>query len=129
MPTYSYLAVREVLGSMELPGLHLAESSLPFPIMKIYTQRYKIFGLATNMGSEGEDLIHWHRQRCGKSEEAHAVIKEDFAGGKLPSEDFGENAAWWWIMIMALKLNSVMKQLALESSWANNRIDHPLGKQ
>jgi hypothetical protein len=121
-PSYRYLAIREVLGSMELPGLHLAESILPFPTLQIDTQRYKIFGLATNMDWEGGELIHWHRQRCGKSEEAHAVMKEDFAGGKLPSEDFGENAAWWWIMIMALNLNSVMKQLALESSWANKRM-------
>jgi hypothetical protein len=27
-------------------------------------------------------------------------MKEDLAGGKLPSNDFGENAAWWWIMIV-----------------------------
>jgi hypothetical protein len=30
-------------------------------------------------------------------------MKGDFAGGKLPSGDFGENAAWWWIMILAMK--------------------------
>ena len=41
----------------------------------------------------GEALIHWQRERCGKSEEAHSVMKEDFAGGKLPPDDFGENAA------------------------------------
>jgi hypothetical protein len=29
------------------------------------------------------------------SKERH---KEDLAGGTLPSGDFGENAAWWWIM-------------------------------
>jgi len=33
-------------------------------------------------------------------------MKDDLAGGKLPSEDFGENAAWWWIMILALNLNT-----------------------
>jgi len=38
-------------------------------------------------------LIHWQRECCGKSEEAHSVMKEDFAGGKLPPDDFGENAA------------------------------------
>ena len=55
--------------------------------------------------------------RCGKSEEAHAVMKDDLAGGKLPSDDFGENAAWWWIMILALNLNTIMKKLAMEGSW------------
>jgi hypothetical protein len=27
-------------------------------------------------------------------EEAHSVMKEDFSGGKLSSDDVGENAAW-----------------------------------
>ena len=47
------------------------------------------------------------------------MMKEDFAGGKLPSGDFGENAAWWWIMILAMNLNSAMKQLALGKSWVS----------
>ena len=25
-------------------------------------------------------------------------MKADLAGGKFTSGDFGENAAWWWIM-------------------------------
>ena len=44
------------------------------------------------------------------------MMKEDLAGGKLPSDDFGENAAWWWIMILAMNLNSIMKQVALGKS-------------
>ena len=44
------------------------------------------------MDWEGGRLIDWHHERCGKSEEAHAVMKEDLAGGKLPSGKFGENA-------------------------------------
>jgi hypothetical protein len=35
-----------------------------------------------------------HRERCGKSEEAHSVLKEDLAGGQMPSNLFGANAAW-----------------------------------
>ncbi|MBF0458233.1 MAG: hypothetical protein HQK99_10100 [Nitrospirae bacterium] len=31
-----------------------------------------------------------------ESEQAHDAVKNDFAGGRLPSGDFGENAAWWW---------------------------------
>lgn len=52
----------------------------------------------------------------------HSVMKEDLAGGKLPSDDFGENAAWWWIMILAMNLNSSMKRLALGKSWAPKRM-------
>jgi len=42
------------------------------------------------------------------------VFKDALAVGKLPSDDFGENAAWWWIMILALNLNAMMKKLAME---------------
>jgi len=121
-PVYRYLATREVMGSMELPGMGSSQQSFPFPTFQLSSQRYKLFGLVTNMDWEGEALIHWHRERCGKSEEAHAVMKEDLAGGKLPSDDFGENAAWWWIMILAMNFNSAMKQLALGKSWVPKRM-------
>ena len=64
----------------------------------------------------GDELIWWYRKRCGKSEEAHSVMKEDLAGGKLPSCLFGANAAWRHIMILALNLNSAMKRLVLGKS-------------
>jgi hypothetical protein len=36
----------------------------------------------------GDALIRWHRERCGMSEKAHAVMKDDLAGGKMPSALF-----------------------------------------
>ena len=119
-PVYRYLAIREPLGSMELPGM--PQQELPFQTMQMDLQQYKLFGLVTNMDWDGERLIHWRRERCGKSEEAHSVMKGDFAGGKLPSGDFGENAAWWWIMILAMNLNTIMKRLVLGGSWASRRM-------
>ena len=120
-PIYRYMAICEVMGSMELPGMESPQQSFPFPTLQVNFQRYKLFGLVT-MDWAGEKLIHWHRERCGKSEEAHCVMKEDLAGGKLPSDDFGENAAWWWIMILAMNLNSIVKQVALGKSWAPKRM-------
>jgi hypothetical protein len=61
-------------------------------------------------------------QRCGKSEVAHSVMKEDLAGRKLPSGKIGENAAWWSIMVLAHNLNSAMKNLVLQGSWAARRM-------
>ena len=46
------------------------------------------------------------RQRCGKGEEVHGVVKDDLAGGRLPSGRFGANAAWWAIVVLAFNLNS-----------------------
>jgi hypothetical protein len=119
---YRYLAKREILDKQqELPNMD-RQIELPFPTMDIEDRRYKVFGVVTNMDWEGEKLIHWLHERCGKSEEAHAVMKDDLAGGKLPSDDFGENAAWWWIMILALNLNVMMKKLAMGDSWLSKRM-------
>ena len=67
-------------------------------------------------------MIWWYRQRCGKSEEAHGVLKEDLAAGRLPSGRFGANAAWWGIAVLAFNLNSAMKQLALGTEWVSKRL-------
>jgi len=121
-PEYRYLAKRE--GLMEQRNFPEMEDqiSLPFPTMNVKGKKYKVFGIVTNMDWEGEKLIHWLHERCGKSEEAHAVMKDDLAGGSLPSDDFGENAAWWWIMILAFNLNAMMKRLALGKSWVSKRM-------
>jgi hypothetical protein len=115
---YRYLAIREKLKQPLLPGM----DSLPFQTITFDETGYKLFGVVTNMDGEGEMLIHWHHERCGKSEEAHAVLKEDLAGGTLPSGSFGENAAWWSITTMAHNLNAAMERLVLPESWAAKRM-------
>ena len=82
-------------------GIEKSDNEYLFPVMRMKDQRYKVFGIVTNMDWAGEVLIPWLYQRCGKSEEAHAIMKNDFAGGRFPSEDYGENAAWWWNMTLA----------------------------
>lgn len=120
-PEYRYLAIREPLPQLELPGM-AGQRELPFPSLEMNHQHYKLFGLVTNMNWEGGQLIDWQHERCGKSEEAHKVMKEDLAGGQLPSGDFGENAAWWWVMVLSLNLNVALKRLVLGSSWESKRM-------
>jgi DDE family transposase len=120
-PVYRYIATRELLGQPELPGME-GQVALPFQTLTMEEKRYKIFGIVTNRDIEGSELVNWLHKRCGKSEEAHAIMKEDLAGGRFPSGDFGENAAWWWIMILAFNLNAAMKQLALGGSWVAKRM-------
>lgn len=121
-PEYRYLATREELKQTELPGMEKNDNEYLFPVMRIKDKKYKVFGIVTNMGWKGEELIPWLYQRCGKSEEAHAAMKSDFAGGQFPSGDFGENAAWWWIMVFAYNLNALMKTLVLGESWVEKRM-------
>lgn len=120
---YRFLAIREPLAQPELPGLETKQEELPFPTMEFADKgRYKLFGVVTNRDLPGEELIVWHRQRCGASEMAHSVMKEDLAGGKLPSKRFGANAAWWAIMLLAYNLHSAMKRLVLGHRWVTKRL-------
>ena len=121
-PAYRFIATRERLHrQLSLPGQEDAPDD-PESLETASGERYKIRGIVTNRTLDGNALIQWYRQRCGKSEEVHSVMKEDLAGGKLPSGDFGENAAWWGIMILALNLNAAMKRLVLPSSWRSKRL-------
>lgn len=120
-PVYRYLAVREPVEQPTLPKLE-DQLELPFPTMNWEGVPYKVTGIVTNRDLPGDELIWWYRVRCGKSEEAHSIMKEDLAGGKLPSNLFGANAAWWQIMILAFNLNSAMKRLALGERWVNRRM-------
>jgi hypothetical protein len=121
-PEYRYLAKRQAMAEqLVLPGMEL-QLSLPFQTMAMQGKRYKLFGIVTNMDWDGQELIHWHHERCGKSEEVHSVMKTDLAGGKFPSGDFGENAAWWWIMVIAHNLNAILKRFSLGETWSSKRM-------
>ncbi|MDP6729657.1 MAG: IS1380 family transposase [SAR324 cluster bacterium] len=138
---YRYIAIREPMQS-ELPGS--PEPELPFATYKTDNCRYKLSCTVTNIGYVpdenepvndrgkvgvfskermwGESVIHWHRERCGRSEQAHSIMKSDFAGGKLPSSKFGANAAWWWITMFSLNLQQIMSKLVLGGQWENRRM-------
>lgn len=120
-PLLRYIATREAIDQLVLPEME-KQMELPFQTVTVDNQSYKVHGIVTNRGIEGGELIEWYHQRCGKSEEAHAVMKEDFAGGQFPSGQFGQNAAWWLIMILAMNLNAAMKRLALGESWITKRM-------
>lgn len=121
-PTYRFLAIRELLPQLELPGL-ASQATLPFPTLSFGTRgTYKLHGIVTNRSRPAPELIRWYRERCGKSEEAHAVMKSDLAGGRMPSWKFGANAAWWQIMLLALNLNAIMRRHVLGGAWLHRRM-------
>lgn len=91
----------------------MKEKELPFQTIELAKTRYKLFGVVTNRDLPGDELIHWHRKRCGASEQVHHVEKAELAGGQFPSNKFGANAAWWQMMVLAFNLNGLMKNLVL----------------
>jgi hypothetical protein len=76
----------------------------------------------TNRKDAGDQVIWWLRARCGKSEEAHSILKSDLAGGQMPSRLFGANAAWWALTIIAHNLNAAMQRLVLGKAWVGKRM-------
>jgi hypothetical protein len=121
-PVYRYLATREALAEPALPGMEDSQLSLPFPTMRFNGATYKIFGVVTNLDWYGGDVINFHDGRCGKCEEAHKILKEDFAGGTMPSSEFGANAAWWAIAVLAMNLAMAMNRVVLGGTWTNRRM-------
>jgi hypothetical protein len=116
---YRFMAIREPLRQLRLGDA----AQLPFPTQEFGTKgTYKLFGMVTNRKDAGDQVIWWLRERCGKSEEVHSVMKTDLAGGQLPSGLFGANAAWWALMILAHNLNTTMKRLVLGTDWAAKRM-------
>jgi Transposase DDE domain group 1 len=96
---------------------------LPFPTQEFgHKGAHKLFAIVTNRKAAGDQVIWWLRERCGKSEEVHSVMKTVLAGGQLPSALFGVNAAWWALMILAHNLNTAMKRLVLGKDWLTKRM-------
>lgn len=123
-PEYRYLAIREAVRQGVLPGMEDTEAQmeLPYATIRCGGVTYRVKGIVTNMEGDGAELIKWHYGRCGKSEEAHAVMKTDLGGGTLPSGKFGANAGWWGIMVLAYNLHAAMKLLAFPKGLKKKRL-------
>jgi len=127
---FRYIVVREKLGDqlrlldIDSPSQQTDKlTGLPFPTMTMDGVAYKIGAIVTNRREEGAaELLRWHYGRCGKSEEAHSIMKEDFSGGQMPSSKFGANAAWWALMILSMNFESMIKRLVLGDPYVSKRM-------
>ena len=121
---YRYIAIRELVKQAVLPGMGDTEAqiNLPFATVECNGLTYRVKGIVTNRDGAGDELIRWHYARCGKSEEVHAVMKTDLAGGTLPSGKFGANAAWWGMMVIAYNLHAAMRLLVLPEGMKKKRL-------
>jgi hypothetical protein len=124
VPVYRYIAIREGLRQGLLPGMEGTDPQLDLPFATVVCagKMYRVKGIVTNRKLDAPELIRWHYERCGKSEEAHSVMKNDLAGGTLPSGKFGANAAWWGMMVLAHNLHAAMRVLALPDPLKKKRL-------
>jgi hypothetical protein len=58
-------------------------------------------------------LIQWHREKAGTVEGIHDVVKNELAGGVMPSKYFGANAAWLRLAVITHNVLTALKRLAL----------------
>jgi len=128
-PDYRYIAIRERMWvDTTLPGLEEKPAQkelpleLPFQTLNMNQADYKLFGIITNRTIDGNELINWHRERCGDSEKVHSIEKNDLAGGQFPSSKFGANAAWWQVMVLAFNLKALMQKFVLPKPLVNRRM-------
>jgi hypothetical protein len=70
---------------------------------------------------EAGRLIEWHREKAGTIELVHDILKNDLAGGVLPSKYFGANAAWLRLAVISHNVLTAMKRLALPAEMLTAR--------
>lgn len=74
----------------------------------------KHFAVVSNLWDwPAQKLLQWHREKAGSIETAHDVIKNELAGGVMPSKYFGANAAWLRLAVLTFNLLTALKRLAL----------------
>jgi hypothetical protein len=132
-PEYRFIAIREELGGLDsddaglYQGLLFDEEELEgHPVAKLHPTEmngkvYKVFAVVTNLTWEPEEIAEWQRERCGKSEEVHRILKDELAGGHVPTSALGANAAWWQITVLSFNILSMVKRVCLGEEYRTSR--------
>ncbi len=72
----------------------------------------KHFAVVTNRTERGDHVIEWHRQKAGTVEHTHDDLKNALAAGRMPSQKFGANAAWFTINAVAYNVAAALRAAA-----------------
>jgi DDE family transposase len=76
--------------------------------------KVKHFALVSNLWEwKPARLIQWHREKAGTVEGVHDVVKNELAGGVMPSKYFGANAVWLRLVVITHNVLTALKRLAL----------------
>jgi hypothetical protein len=118
---FRYIAIREPIQK-QLTLFDMPEPEYPFPVISLNGDSYKIHALVSNRSIAAPELINWYYKRCGNSEEAHGLLKNELAGGTLPCNHFHASANWWWIAVIAHNIHSAFKALCCDESLQKSRL-------
>lgn len=81
----------------------------------------KYLAVVSNRQGAVADLIRWHWQKAGTTEQVHDVSKNELAAGVPPWGRFGANAAWHRLNVIAYDVLSAMKSHVLPPQYSTAR--------
>ena len=112
---YRHLVVRRRVAQGMLPGVEVSQpDGAEEEGMELDGKTYKIWAIISNIAEwTPQAIVAWYSARCGAGEAVNSVLKSDLAGGQLPSNKFGANAAWWALVVLAHNLHALLASLAL----------------
>jgi hypothetical protein len=70
----------------------------------------------------GARLLEWHREKAGTIEHTHDEVKNELGGGRLPSQRFAVNAAWFKMALLTYNILSAIKRMCFEPEHRNVRL-------
>ena len=76
-------------------------------------ERTKYLAVVTNRQGPGDELLRWHWKKAGTIEHVHDETKNGLGAGVLPCWEFGANAAWYRLSMMAYNIMTMVKRLTL----------------
>ena len=88
------------------------------------TEEYCYHGIATNYTEEekdGQEVIHWHNNR-GNSENYNKELKNGFGMDYMPCGEYGANAVWFGIGVLAYNLFMATKMYLFPENWLKKTI-------
>ena len=120
-----HIAVRRLTPQGVLPGFGVAEdvATADEETLEMAGKSYHIFAVVSNIAPTWtpDKIVAWYNERCGKGEEIHSILKSDLAGALLPSNQFGANAAWWALVVLAYNIHVLLQLLALPMDLQQSR--------
>jgi hypothetical protein len=112
---YRHLVVRRRVAQGMLPGVDVSQpDGAEEEGMEMDGKTYTMWAIISNIAEwTPQAIVAWYSARCGAGEAVNSVLKSDLAGGQLPSNKFGANAAWWAIVVLTHNLHILLALLAL----------------